>query len=374
MESKKKILFVMNSLYGGGAEKVFQTLVNNLSIDKYDITVYSVNRDKIDKKIYRRDFSYYYIFNSGDSIKVKIENKIKLLIYNYLSPSIFYKLFIKGKYDYEIAFIEGYATRIVSGSKNKKSKKYAWVHVDLINTPWTDIAFKNRSEENECYRYFDKIFCVSKEVKNAFEKKYGINNVYVQYNPIDEKGIIKKSNEFNVQRNADIQLITLGRLVDQKGYDRLLRVVLKLKNEGYDNFNIWILGDGQKKQEYLSFISQNHLDNYITLCGFKDNPYPYIKASDAFICSSLSEGFSTVATESLILGKPIFTVECAGMAELFNGYNCGRIVENSEESLYYLLCNMLNDKNWLSDNNDIAIRKNDFTLIHRMSEIEQILQ
>ena len=49
---KKKVLFMINSMYGGGAEKIFQTLLNNLEPSKYDITVYSVNQCKIDHKYY----------------------------------------------------------------------------------------------------------------------------------------------------------------------------------------------------------------------------------------------------------------------------------------------------------------------------------
>lgn len=51
MENKRQILFVLNSLYGGGAEKIFQTIINNLSEDKYDVTVISINQDLIDKNI-----------------------------------------------------------------------------------------------------------------------------------------------------------------------------------------------------------------------------------------------------------------------------------------------------------------------------------
>ena len=57
----------------------------------------------------------------------------------------------KGNYDTEVAFIEGYATRIVSGSNNKRSKKIAWVHTDLKNNHWTTIAYRSCQEEQESY-------------------------------------------------------------------------------------------------------------------------------------------------------------------------------------------------------------------------------
>ena len=112
----------------------------------------------------------------------------------------------------------------------------------------------------------------------------------------------------------------------------------------------------------------------MTLLGFQENPYPYIAASDGFICSSRSEGFSTVATESLILGKPIYTVDCAGMKELFGEYNCGIIVNNDDVQLYKMMVKIIANKdisNIYAEN--IERRKKYFTLKSRLNEIQIIL-
>ena len=60
--NKKKILFVVNNLYGGGAEKIFQTLLRKLSLEKYDITIYSVVQSQVDFKYYPQNIKYKYIF------------------------------------------------------------------------------------------------------------------------------------------------------------------------------------------------------------------------------------------------------------------------------------------------------------------------
>lgn len=375
MIKKRKILFVMNSLYGGGAEKVFQTLLNNLSKEKYDISVISINENKIDTSVYKSKFKYSYIFSGGNSFINKIVNKIKLFLYYHTSPEFFYRLFIKEKYDVEVAFIEGYATRFVSGSNNLNSRKYAWVHTDLQTNPWTVVSFRNNIEEGYCYKKFNNIFCVSNGVKKSFIEKYEIENCCVQYNPVDEIEILFKSNLFEVKRDYNrMQFVTLGRLVEEKGYNRLLRVVLKLKEEGYNNFNVWILGDGCLKDEFSDYIKSNHLENYVSLLGFQENPYPYIKFSDALICSSISEGFSTVATESMILSKPIFTTDCAGMKELFGDYECGVICENKEIELFNMLKDVLtNEYDLFFFKENILKRKIFFTLENRIIEMEKIL-
>ena len=378
--NKKKILFVVNNLYGGGAEKIFQTLLRKLSLAKYDITIYSVVQSQVDFKYYPQNIKYKYIFGQIDEkagiffkLFVKIKNKIKLNIYNKHNAEFVYKRFIKGKFDVEIAFIEGYATKIVSGSSNKDSKKIAWVHIDLMENPWTEVAYNNLEEEKECYRKYDNILGVSEEVVKAFEKRMDISDtVSVQYNPVDDIEINQKATMDNIEYPSNIKnFVTIGRLVDQKGYDRLLHVVNELKD--HFKFCIRILGEGSDKEKLEDYIKKNHLEDYVKLLGFQNNPYPYIKAADAFICSSRSEGFSTVATEAMILQKPIFTTDCAGMKELFGGYNCGVICENSERALKVMLEKVLNKKDYREYKFDIAERSQYFSLQKRMNDIEEII-
>lgn len=367
----KKILFMIESLKGGGAEKVLSTLVKNIDKTKYDITVFVIAKTGIYVSDVENNCRLLYALdsdNSNDSFLFKLKSKF---IYC-CNPAMVYKYLIKESYDIEIAFVEGLATKLVSNSFNKNSKKYAWVHTDLINNPWTNIVYKSIDEERECYSKFDKVLCVSSSVKNAFDHKYHTENSAIQYNLIDENEIIKKSKEISVQKQEHLQLITLGRLVPQKGYDRLIKCIKRIINEGYDNFNLWILGEGEQREYIEHYIKDNCLEKYITLLGFKSNPYPYLAASDAFICSSRSEGFSTVATEALILEKPIFTVDCAGMRELFANCECGCIVENKDESLYEMLKFILKQENFEIYNEGLYERISYFKLKKRIKEIENL--
>lgn len=371
---------MINSMYGGGAEKIFQTLLKNLSPEKYDITVYSVNQCKIDHKYYPENIKYKYIFGGIDEstgqiskIITKIKNKINLSRYEKDSPETFYKRFIKEKYDVEVAFIEGYATKIISGSNNKDSKKIAWVHIDLMENPWTEVAYHSLEEEKECYKKYDNILGVSEEVVKAFKKRMDISDtVSVQYNPVDDVEINQKAQMEKIEYPSNIKnFVTIGRLVDQKGYDRLLHVVNELKD--HFKFCIRILGEGSDRKKLEDYIEKNHLENYVELLGFQNNPYPYIKAADAFICSSRSEGFSTVATEAMILQKPIFTTDCAGMKELFGEYNCGMICENSEDGLKAMLEEVFAKENFDEYQKDIKKRSEFFKLERRMKEISDII-
>ena len=352
---KKRLLFFTNSLYGGGAEKVLQTLLCNLDLDKYDITLYSVNEGVLNDT-YPKGIKYRYIFKQNSTtflsrLWAKISNKFKLIIYYKFSPCTFYRLFVRGKYDTEIAFIEGYSTRIVSGSTNKSSKKIAWVHIDLRNNHWTDIAFQNLQEEEKSYSKFDNVFCVSSNVVDSMKYLFpNLNTLEVKYNPIDDnkiKHLSKNIVPLNLKYNKGVKLVSNGRLVSQKGYDRLLPIVRRLIDDGH-NITLTILGEGSDRISLEKYISENKLNEYITLPGFVENPYSIMSQHDIFVCSSRSEGYSTAVTEALILGLPVVTTNCSGMKELLGENNeYGIVVENDDDALYTGL------KQFLSNPTDI---------------------
>lgn len=384
MMKKKKVVFFINSLYGGGAEKVLQTLLKHINYDKFDITLYSVNQGILNAS-YPSNIQYYYVFNSCkpsasiyEKFLVRLKNKVKLWVYEHFSPKVFYRFFIKGKYDTEVAFIEGYATRIVGGSTNSSSKKIAWVHIDLKQNPWTRVAYQSFEEEREIYKIFSLVCTVSDSVLKVTNELFpNISHLSVVHNPIDEKLILMKSKE-NFINNQWIQnvytFISVGRLVHQKGYDLLLPIFKRLIDEGYP-VSLNILGTGCDKEQLENFILENRLSSHISLLGYIDNPYSYIAKADIFVVSSRSEGYSTVVSEALILGIPVISTNCAGMNELL-GENSeyGMLADNTPEALYTAIKKLLENKQLYSYyKNKAKERGEQFHLSSLMTNIENIL-
>lgn len=373
----KKVLFFLESLAGGGAEKVLSDIVCNLDKSKYDITVCTVTdegvyQDKVSGVCKYKSFLKMSDYHAGGIKKIVFWLKIKFIYYFW--PHLVYKIFIHDQYDIEIAFLEGFATKLIA-SANNHSKKIAWVHVDMGKNTYADKTYKNKEAHIATYRKYSKVVCVSNSVKEAFERKFfASENVIVQYNPVSRSDLeIKKNEKINILRPKGLLLGTIGRLEKVKGYDRLLKCVNKLIKEGYQ-FTLWIIGDGTQRDVLEKYIITQHLSQNIMILGFQKNPFKYMYQCDAFICSSYAEGFSTAATESLLLGKPIFTVNCAGMKELFGEQNCGRIVENTDKALYDMLKEVVSGKiNLSSFSNDIRIRSKEFDINRRISDIENLL-
>ena len=369
---KKKILFLVESFAGGGVEKVFIDLINNLDISKYDITVMSIWDYGVRKKELRKDIKYKSIF---PNIK-----GIGRVFHNFVEKSdgkLLYKLGIREKYDIEIAFIEGRATKIIGSSTNKDSKKIAWVHIDLSVGHWTDQVFKfNTQIEKECYKKFDDIVCVSNSVKDGFIELFGddFDNIQVKYNPIISDEIIQKSQEEVtdiVKPKNKMLLVTSGRLNSQKGYDNLLEVCNKLNEDGFD-YELWILGEGWERYSLENLIDKYNLDN-VKLLGYKENPYKYIKMGDLFVCSSRNEGFSLVIGEAMILGLPVISTNCSGPNELLNYGEFGLLVKNDVNSLYQGIKELLIDTNKLEQCKKKSCKRVEFFDYHkRINDIEEL--
>lgn len=375
----KKILFFLESLAGGGAEKVLTDIVCHLDKTKYDITVCTVtDGDVYEKRIAQvcRYCSFLKTadYRAGGTKKILFWARIKL-IYG-LPAKVVYKHFFRESYDIEIAFIEGFATKIIAASPNSKSKKIAWVHIDLSQNSYADKYYSNLDEQRAAYKRFNRILCVSESVKEAFEQKlFSDASVCVQYNPVDEKYILQQAGEaLSVQRPENGLLLgTVGRLEQQKGYPRLLKCAKRLRDEGH-RFTLWIIGKGSQQEELEQYVHENDLGDVVKLLGFHKNPYKCLNQCDAFICSSYAEGFSTAATESLILGKPVFTVECAGMQELIGDSHSGVIVPNTDEALYDLMEKLVSGQFDLAQYTQAAKKRGqDFSMSMRIAEIDNIL-
>ena len=334
-----KILFFIDSISGGGAEKVLRNLVNNMDQSKFEITVQTIN-DSVKADTLLKDGIRYKTIN-------RFKNCVLNRLYQYwvrlcAELKILYPLYIKDDYDIEVAYLECGPTKIIASSTNKKAVKIAWVHCDLGKKEnFVDSIEKSR----KYYKRFDKVVCVSQNVKQSFEKLFGKDaETIVLYNVNDENEILERA-EVKVpalpkRKNNGRLFVAVGRLTLQKGFDRLIECCRQLRDENYC-FELWILGEGEERTHLEEMIRKYHLNDCISLTGFMSNPYPYIKNADILICSSRYEGISTVVTEGLILGKAIVTTDCTGMQELLGDSEYGLVTEESTEALCFGIKKML---------------------------------
>lgn len=358
-----KILFFIENLSEGGAEKVLRDLVNHMDQSKFNITVQTVW--PCDAKKYLAPGIRYRSMYSQRS-------KANVLRYRAEAEAgIAYRLHVKDDYDIECAYLEMGPTKVMSASTNKKAKKLAWVHCDLAKKVDNAEAFVAKAGKQ--YRQFDEVICVSENVRESFERLFGATvPTCVLYNVVDDAAIRKKAAKSlpSGLRKRRLTAVSLGRLTHQKGYDTLLKVHARLIREGFD-YDLWIAGEGEERQKLEAFIREQELGDSVQLLGFQENPYPILKAADLLVCSSRYEGLSTFVTEGLILGKPIVTTDCTGMRELLGNSEFGLITEMTEDALFDGMKTMLQNEMLRSQYAEKAItRGRDFSAERLVQDTE----
>lgn len=294
----KKIAIFQKDLKAGGIQKSLINLLKNIDLNKYEIDLYL-----FDNEIFFED-------------KLPKINIIYLKKQNYLIRFIPFSLLKKiSKYnidkEYDIVIdYNSYDQSCALASVNTKAKRYImWIHNDVIRERKNDIKyrilhffFKGK------YKYFNEYVGVSNGVIEPFKKLNKINNAKFSVIPnlIDSEEIINKSMEKSdiTVDNNKYNLISVGRLVIQKGFDILIEDMKKIVSVRKD-IHLYIIGDGEKRKSLEKQIKKNNLENYITLLGSKSNPYKYEALMDGFILESRYEGQGIVVLEAKVLGLDI---------------------------------------------------------------------
>lgn len=341
---RKKILFLIHDLGQGGAEKVLVNLVNNMDRSKFDITVMALFGGGVNEQFLAPDIRFQAVWSRmipGNSKLMKL-----------LTPAQLHKLCVKEHYDIEVSYLEGPSARVISGCQAPDTKLVSWIHVELHTMANLSGAFRSEKEAYACYNRFDQTVCVSQYVCDSFRRLLNFQKpCQVLYNTVETDKILAGAGEPapELKEDGKIKLVAVGTLKESKGYLRLLRILKRLRDEQYP-VHLYILGIGPLQQEMQDYINQNSLQETITLLGYQTNPYKYVSKCDLFVCASFAEGFSTAATEALIVGTPVCTVEVSGMKEMLGENNeWGVVTENTEEALYKAIKMLLDDPKLLKD-------------------------
>lgn len=343
----KKLLFITWSVsYGYGTEKSLADVLNRFDNTKYDISILPLfkysNNSIFNNNIKLLEPIIDYTDKNLDEVKA-LKN-----YYNLLSnPSLFNK-WLRKKYDCIIACNHNapsyFASYIVGG------KKIVWIRGDMSELDYTVLdkttnEYKMVKQEHEMQanvlKVFDKIVVISEVTKNTLKNLFGITkNVVKISNSVDGEKI-KFLSEKTVEIPEKTLFTTLGRLDYNKNQILLLKAVREVKKY-YDDFIIYILGDGDERLKLERYINDNKLNENVRILGFVENPYPYIKNSVATILTSLSEGFSLALVESVMLNTPIISTDVGVARELIEKYNCGTIIDYNEKELAQVLIRYLN--------------------------------
>ncbi len=372
VDSIKRVLIIINRLGMGGAEKSLISLLNTMDSNKLsmnDIRIYLLladSRGEFTSQIpeyvecIKTPKSYMnYAVRFADLVKetpYDIISIFKKLLWKYNSLRINenmdgnekywlankkYIEELKGEYDYVLAYMNGTPT-YYAADKVKGKVNYFWIHNEYEKLEYND------DFQRSFFEKADKLITISKGCANSLKKAFPeyaekvevIENISSK-KMIDFQSIQNEPEEINTD---EFNLISVGRLVDQKGYDIGIEALRILKEKGI-KVKWFILGEGNRRTILQQQIEEAGLEGIVQLLGNRNNPYAYLRVADVFIQTSRYEGKSIALDEAKIMCKPILVSDYATVRDSIDDGINGVICKLDPQSIAIELENLIGDEN-----------------------------
>lgn len=317
-----RILILHQWLVVGGIERVllsylpiFKRLNYNVSIL---LTYNLAYKEKSLQKSLPNDINVDYIFSEEESKKIlnlkenkklslihKLRYEYNRLIINYKISSAIKRKIQSSNFDLIIDF-----SCILEPQLNKSF--IANVNIPIIR--WNHSQLSKHKSNDKHYKIlskYTKIITISKEMENILHQDIRLpkHKLETIYNPIDIEDILYKSKQKPSISLDDKYFIVVSRLVHGKGLLELIDIYNLLRKKGVTH-KLYIIGDGECKQEIYKRIIEYKLEDFCILLGEITNPYPYLSNSTLFLFTSEKEGLPTVLLESITCGIPIIAMDC----------------------------------------------------------------
>lgn len=368
----KSLLIIMESMNGGGAEKVLLDLLCAIDRDRYDITLLLVFRTGALLDRLPAWLKTIYLYPAPPKgIRRVIEHFIPGRNFLYRRDV---RRLMKGRhFDIAVSFLEGPALRIHNCLPDIADRNVTWNHTNLKVAHWTDYLYSSVGKEAADYRMMDNIVFVSEGARRDFSDMFGISGVHLKVVPniIDTPAILKRSVE-SVTREKAFTMVAVGRLVEVKRYDRMLEAARILSEEGRD-FRLWILGTGPLEKPLKEITLKLGIEDKVSFLGFQPNPYPYIKAADIMLMASDTEGYGMAMIEAQTLGTPVVATACTGASAIVTE-NTGILTGFSPQEMAEAVSTLMDNRELLarmSANATEKARKFDKSAV--LSQIYKIL-
>ena len=366
---KKKILFIMPSMFIGGAERSLLGLLEAIDYTQCDVSLFLYRHEgeflayipdqvnllppmkeygTFDVPIRSLLFSRRWRFGLARLIS-KVALKTHCLISGekkgvwmsmqytarYLLPLL---PEIPGEYDLGVVFL-GVADPLIH--KVKAKKKVTWCHTDY------DTLYPNKGMDRKTYEAVDHVVFVSDACREKMTRFYPAltDKTRVIENILGEKLLLQQA-EVPVKDMPHLddgyRLLSIGRFSEAKNFDNVPNICKSLLDAGL-HVKWYLIGYGGDEELIRQKILEAGMEEHVILLGKKENPYPYIKACDLYVQPSRYEGKCVTVREAQTLGKPVVITRYATSASQLEEGADGVIVPMDNEGCAAGIAALLRD-------------------------------
>lgn len=182
---------------------------------------------------------------------------------------------------------------------------------------------------NAGYRNADRVIALSQGVADDLAGQIPATRekTRVIFNAAFDEGLVARSREpCPLPRPRDVPLlVSCGRFARQKGYPFLLDAIDRVRR--VRPVRLWMLGTGPELEATKAHCDRLGLNETVAFAGFQANPFPFFRAADLFVLSSLYEGFGNVIVEAMGCGAAVLSTDCPyGPAEIITPGENGWLV------------------------------------------------
>lgn len=354
---KKNILFIIPSLGAGGGEKSLINLLSQFDFNKYNVDLFLLDHSGLFMNFIPKEVNVLNIPNDvkvfNKSLKKSIieflcNGKIKLAYsrlmfciksrrhtvgkgeqyaWKYLRTAIGK---LDNKYDTAIGYLEKTSNYICVDCV-QADKKIGWIHNDYRKL---DL---DKDFDKEYFKKLNYLITVSEECESILKSEFPEekHKIKLIYNIVSKKAIetlAQEKLEYNEMPKDKINILSIGRLHEQKGFDMAIEACKILVDKGYKI--CWnVIGEGLEREKLERLIAENNLQQSFRLLGLKTNPYKYLKACDIYAQPSRYEGKSVAIDEAKILCKPIVVTNFSTVYDQIEDSRTGIITKTDAQSI-----------------------------------------
>jgi glycosyltransferase involved in cell wall biosynthesis len=317
-----RVMLLLSSLHGGGAERVAVHLLNRSDESLLDVRMGLLRRsgpflpDADESRIAVSPVGERFLKFEGHNSSFYRPHK--LLAGGILAPLNVARMMRDFRPHVVMSFLKGMSVITYAALKACGRQRPRWIAREGNNT-FAVIADELSHPAakalvtrvtSHCYRAADCFLANSHHMAQGLEKDLALDptRVRVIHNPIDLANVRQLSKESLPGHEGREFIVTAGRLEFQKGHDLLLRAFAA--SAACRNLDLLILGRGTREAELKQLAAELGIGDRVHFRGFQENPWAWFSRAKLFVLPSRWEGFPSVVAEALACGVPALVTDC----------------------------------------------------------------